>query len=625
MVFHANAADIRIEIDNPAVVGGGVLRGRVLVTVRRQIDFTAIRLHVTGREVIETNLSKGDEQDKAPAPPRPTSVGPLGASDGTTAAAAPDQRKLGLLRSIFGTSVTAEETFHLDELITLFGFTAASGRSGGSTLSPGVRHYPFEVYLPAGLCPTYHCRMAAADLYPDPVRREQNRGAYVECYMAYALSASVVKPGGVISTTMRSFTVHSSLSLAHALAPRRCELHFRQDVVEEEGSSSGCCACLAALWRCCCGCFSASAQRGEEPEIFCDAVLSPCDYAVDPAMTNRAVAVDVPGAGTPQEAVSGALSPPPLPSPRPAAEAADEPVVVDTAEKPQPDHSGGGIGEVEKPFSLNTQEDILVGCGRPPPPPPAGVAQGIPVWRGEGVAGGAGEYGEMDDDEQRYPAATAAALDLPPPLYNTSSPPPAAAARATPMPGPDAAAAGAVVEAAPAAATTDDAVPERKLKVRLSVQNRSQLTPLSSVRAVLLQVQTITLPAKLNRAKVRRAVVIASASVDLRLEPSSQRTVDLPLAMAKEALRMYKDADAERVVVLPTFATTYAGTSHQLRLEIDVGRKRTAALLPMESVVPLELRAGIDITNTAPRLIYNQNFRFPETELGKYRAHPPNV
>jgi hypothetical protein len=60
-----------------------------------------------------------------------------------------------------GKQVSEESCIHYQHLITLFGFSKESGRTGGASLQEGSYEYPFQFVIPSNAPPSYHCCMSA--------------------------------------------------------------------------------------------------------------------------------------------------------------------------------------------------------------------------------------------------------------------------------------------------------------------------------------------------------------------------------------------------------------------------------------------------------------------------------
>lgn len=127
MLFDKDKVRLQIDVDGKTTFRPGQsVTGRLKVEVLKDVQVTAIRLMARGKETTSFSVK----------------------------------------RSGGGKQSSEESYVHYQHLITFFGFSKESGRSGGASLQVGSYEYPFHFIIPPNAPPSYHCRMSAgtADL-----------------------------------------------------------------------------------------------------------------------------------------------------------------------------------------------------------------------------------------------------------------------------------------------------------------------------------------------------------------------------------------------------------------------------------------------------------------------------
>lgn len=123
MLFDRDKVRLQIDVDGRTTFQPGqAVTGRLTVEVLKDVQVTAIRLLARGKETTSFSVKKGGGR---------------------------------------GNQKCEESYIHYQHLITFFGFSMESGRTGGASLQEGTYEYPFQFVIPPSAPPSYHCRMAA--------------------------------------------------------------------------------------------------------------------------------------------------------------------------------------------------------------------------------------------------------------------------------------------------------------------------------------------------------------------------------------------------------------------------------------------------------------------------------
>ncbi|KPA85717.1 hypothetical protein ABB37_00087 [Leptomonas pyrrhocoris] len=122
MFFDRDKVKLQIDTDGKtAFQPGQAVTGCLRVEVVKDVDVTAIRLFARGKETTSFTVKKSGS----------------------------------------GRQTSEESYVHYEHLITFFGFSKESGRTGGASLQAGNYEYPFQFVLPVTAPPSYRCRMSA--------------------------------------------------------------------------------------------------------------------------------------------------------------------------------------------------------------------------------------------------------------------------------------------------------------------------------------------------------------------------------------------------------------------------------------------------------------------------------
>ncbi|KPI87786.1 hypothetical protein ABL78_3144 [Leptomonas seymouri] len=149
---------VRLHIDvngNTRYQCGQAITGCLKVEVLKDVQVTAIRLLACGKETTSFTAKKSGH----------------------------------------GKKVSEESYIHYHHLITFFGFSKESGRTGGASLAAGSYEYPFQFVIPPSAPPSYRCCIPAG-----------------KAEMAYILRATVDIPHGFNGSKQLSIVVLPTIS-----------------------------------------------------------------------------------------------------------------------------------------------------------------------------------------------------------------------------------------------------------------------------------------------------------------------------------------------------------------------------------------------------------------------------
>lgn len=119
MLFDKDKVELQIDLDGRTTYQPGqAVLGRLIVKVLKQVNVTAIRLLARGKEKTQFSVSEGDHNV-----------------------------------SLSGSYI------HYEQLISFFGFSKESGRTGGASLQVGSYEYPFQLVIPPNAPPSFRCRI----------------------------------------------------------------------------------------------------------------------------------------------------------------------------------------------------------------------------------------------------------------------------------------------------------------------------------------------------------------------------------------------------------------------------------------------------------------------------------
>ncbi|CAD2218403.1 Arrestin (or S-antigen), N-terminal domain containing protein, putative [Angomonas deanei] len=220
-----------ISLEKPAYLPGEVLRGSVHVDVLRDVKLTAIRVQLTGMEMVSLDKTLYVNGD----------VFLLKKSDACQIA----------LRN-----GNAEVFVHFDKLITVYGYSKASGRSGGAELSPGSYDYPFQVQLPTNMPPSYMVDNKSGRSNADGKKVESKR-ELSSASLQYCATATLVMSSGPNGLMMLPFKVLSVVSRRELLQGKREGTQQCCTLTAKGSKSSGASCCKS----------DTVVGKGEQPHV----------------------------------------------------------------------------------------------------------------------------------------------------------------------------------------------------------------------------------------------------------------------------------------------------------------------------------------------------------------------